>query len=300
MTTAPPTKLLRESQTATAAQVAPRATARRRQRRRYRRRRSWHQDNRACLSTAGGLRPLAEALQRRGGQASREGAAPPAPLAADQWRSAQRRQPRPSGVHRLRGVGRRRQGRRDQAARRAARPPTRARRPVRRAHARRAAPSLPVAVLAAAARVGRHDHLRPQLVRACARRAGREPRHRGAVAPGLPGDHRLRALPGRRGNGRHQALDAHVARGAAAPVHTAPGRSAQGVEADRRGLAQPGEAAAVRRRGVGHAALDERPVGALGRDLVGEQAQRAGRGDRDGDPAHGGGDGALGRPGAAR
>ena len=75
---------------------------------------------------------------------------------------------------------------------------------------------------------------------------------------------------------------------------------AQGVEADRRGLAQPGEAAAVRRGGVGHAAPDARPAGALGRDLVGEQAQRAGRGDRDGDPAHGGRDGALGRPRAAQ
>ena len=46
--------------------------------------------------------------------------------------------------------------------------------------------------------------------------------------------------------------------------------------------------------------LTQRSAGALGRDLVGEQAERAGRGDRDGDPPHGGGDGALGRPGAAR
>ena len=46
--------------------------------------------------------------------------------------------------------------------------------------------------------------------------------------------------------------------------------------------------------------LDQRPPGALGRDLVGEQAQWAGRGHRDGDPAHGGRDGALGRPRAPR
>ena len=113
--------------------------------------------------------------------------------------------------------------------------------------ARRVAAPLPVAVLAAAARMGRHDHLRPQLVRARAGGAGGELRHRGAVAARLPGDRRLRALAGRRGNGRDQALDAHVGRGAAAPVRAAPGRSAQGVEADRRGLAQPGEAGAVRR-----------------------------------------------------
>ena len=46
--------------------------------------------------------------------------------------------------------------------------------------------------------------------------------------------------------------------------------------------------------------LTHGPVGAMGRDLVGEQAQRAGRGHRDGDPAHGGGHGALGRPRAAQ
>ncbi len=44
--------------------------------------------------------------------------------------------------------------------------------------------------------------------------------------------------------------------------------------------------------------LTQRSAGALGRGLVGEQAERASRGDRDGDPPHGGGDGALGRPGA--
>ena len=38
-------------------------------------------------------------------------------------------------------------------------------------------------------------------------------------------------------------------------VRAAPGRSAQGVEADRGGLAQPGEAGAVRRGGVGHVAI---------------------------------------------
>ena len=43
-----------------------------------------------------------------------------------------------------------------------------------------------------------------------------------------------------------------------------------------------------------HAAPDARTAGAVGRDLLGEQALRAGRGDRDGDPAHGGRHGALG------
>ena len=104
---------------------------------------------------------------------------------------------------------------------------------------RRASPPLPLAVLAPAARMGWHDHLRPQLVRACPGRAGREPRHRGAVAAGLSGDHGLRAHLGRRGHGRDQALDAHVARGAIAPLRPSPRRSTQVVEADGRGLAQP-------------------------------------------------------------
>ena len=54
----------------------------------------------------------------------------------------------------VRGLGRVRQGRRDQAARLAARPAPRARGAVRRADAGRAAPPLPVALLAAAARAG--------------------------------------------------------------------------------------------------------------------------------------------------
>ena len=55
---------------------------------------------------------------------------------------------------------------------------------------------------------------------------------------------------------------------------------------------------AVRGGGVRHAAADVRPAGALGRDLGGEQAVWAGAGDRDGHPAHGAGDAALGYPGA--
>ena len=54
----------------------------------------------------------------------------------------------------------------------------------------------------------------------------------------------------------------------------------------------------VRRGRLRHAAPDAWSAGALGCDLVGEQALWAGRGDRDGDPPHGGGDGPLGRPGA--
>ena len=198
--------------------VARAAAERRAERRRQRR------DAPAGLSEARGLRPLPPALQGRGEQAPRPGAASLAAPPADQRRSAQGGEARASGLRRLRGVGRRRQGRGDQAAGRATRPPSCARGPVRRAHAGRAAPSLPVAVLAPAAWMGRHDHLRPQLVRPGPRRAGREPRHRGAVAPRLSGDQRLRAHAGRRGNDRDQALDAHVARRAVAPFRPPPRR----------------------------------------------------------------------------
>ena len=54
----------------------------------------------------------------------------------------------------LRGLGRLRQGRRDPAAGRRARPPARPGRPVRRPHPRREAAPLPLAVLAGAARAG--------------------------------------------------------------------------------------------------------------------------------------------------
>ena len=73
----------------------------------------------------------------------------------------------------------------------------------------------------------------------------------------------------------------------------------QVVEAHRRGLAQPGEAGGLRRGRVRHAAPDPRLARPMGRGLFGEQAQRSGRGDRDGHPAHGGGHGTLGRPRAA-
>ena len=46
--------------------------------------------------------------------------------------------------------------------------------------------------------------------------------------------------------------------------------------------------------------LTHGPLGPLGCDLVGEQAQRSGRGHRNRDPAHGGGHGTLGRSRAAR
>ena len=81
------------------------------------------------------------------------------------------------------------------------------------------------------------------------------------------GDQRLRAHVGRRGDDRHQAVDAPVARGTAAAVRAPARRSAQVVEADRRGLAQSREAGRVRGGGVRHAAPDLWPVGALGRDL---------------------------------
>ena len=78
---------------------------------------------------------------------------------------------RAAAVRRLRGRRRVRQGRRDQAPRRPARSPPRARRLDRRADVRREAPSLPVALLAAAARLGRDGGARPLLVRARAGRA---------------------------------------------------------------------------------------------------------------------------------
>ena len=64
------------------------------------------------------------------------------------------RRARPAGLRAVRGLGRLGQGRRDQAAGRAARPAPRARRPVRGADPRREAPPLPLALLAVAARAG--------------------------------------------------------------------------------------------------------------------------------------------------
>ena len=108
------------------------------------------------------------------------------------------------------------QGRRDQAPRRPARSPPRARGRDRRADARREAPSLPVALLAAAARLGRDGGARPLLVRARARRARGGVRRRGGVAARLRGDQRLRAQPRPGGDDPRQVLAARLARGAAA------------------------------------------------------------------------------------
>ena len=77
-----------------------------------------------------------------------------------------------------------------------ARPPPCAHRPVRRADARRVAPPLPVALLAATPRMGRYDHFRPLVVRPGAGGTGGGSGHRGAVAEGLRGDQRLRAHVG--------------------------------------------------------------------------------------------------------
>ena len=133
------------------------------------------------------------------------------------------------------------------------RPPARAGGAVRRAHLRREAAPLPLAVLAGAARLGRHGRARPHLVRPGAGRAGRGVRDRGGVAAGLRRDRRPRDHAGRRGHDPGQVLDARLAGGAAAPVRVPPGRPVQGVEAHRRGLAQPGEAAGLRGGGRGDA-----------------------------------------------
>ena len=131
------------------------------------------------------------------------------------WAASSRSTDRPAAVRGLRGLGRVRQGRRHQAPGRPARPAARPGRAVRRADVRREAAPLPVAVLAGAARLGRHGGARPVLVRPGAGRAGRGLRHRRAVAAGVRRDRRVRADAGRRGHDHRQVLDAPLPGGAA-------------------------------------------------------------------------------------
>ena len=159
----------------------------------------------------------------------------------------------PAGVRPLRGLGRLRQGRGDQAPGRAARPAPRARRAVRGADVRREAPPLPLAFLAGAAGLGRHGRVRPLLVRAGAGRAGRGLRDHRAVEARLRRDRRVRALALPRGHDPRQVLAAHLRRGAARAVRAAREGPAQALEAHRRGLAQPREAPRLRARRRGHA-----------------------------------------------
>ena len=158
---------------------------------------------------------------------------------------------RAAAVRALRGLGRRRQGRRHQAPGRAARRPPRPRQVVRRADARREAPPLPAPLRPRAAGLGRHGRARSHVVRARARRARRGLRHRGAVAARLPRDRRLRAHARRRRHDHRQALPAHLRGRAAQALRAPPPGSAEGVEAHRRGLAQPREAPGLRGRARG-------------------------------------------------
>ena len=127
----------------------------------------------------------------------------------------------PGARRRLRGLGRVGQGRRAEAAGRAARPAARARGAVRGAHRDGEAPPLPVALLAGAARPRRHDRVRPLLVRARARRARGGVRDARGVGARLPDDRRLRAHVLRRGRRAREVLDARVRRGAAEAVREA-------------------------------------------------------------------------------
>ena len=187
--------------------------------------------------------------------------AAPAPRAR---RPDRRPPPRPARVRRVRGLGRLGQGRRHQAARRAARPPPRpgrprSRRPTydeKRHHFLwRFWPTLPG--------LGRHGRPRPVVVRAGAGRAGGGLRHRGAVAPGLRRDRGLRATLAAEGMILAKfwlhISDAEQLR----RFERRRGRPAQGLEADRRGLAQPGQAGRVRGRGRGHARAHRPPGGAV-------------------------------------
>ena len=113
---------------------------------------------------------------------------------------------------------------------------------------RREAALLPQPLRPAAPRPRRHGRLRPHVVRPRARRADRGLRDRRAVAARLRGDRRLRALAVPRGDDRREVLDPPLQGGAAAAVQVARGRSAEALEAHRRGLAQPRALGRVRRR----------------------------------------------------
>ena len=101
----------------------------------------------------------------------------------------------PAAVRAVRGVGRVGQGRSDSQADRAAGPSARQCGAVRRADRAGEAPSLPVAFLAGAARVGRDGGDGPVLVRARAGRARRGIRDQARVAARVRRDRLVRARP---------------------------------------------------------------------------------------------------------
>src|SRR5215207_1759727 len=100
--------------------------------------------------------------------------------------------------------------------------------------------------------------------------------------PGLRRDRRVRAVAGARGDDPAQVLDAHLRRGAAAPVQAARVRAAEDLEADRRGLAQPRESHRLRAGDRGHAGADRPPAGPLAPGRGRLQALRQGPGGGDG------------------
>ena len=178
----------------------------------------------------------------------------------------------------VRGVGRLRQGRRHQAPGRPPRPAARARRAVRRTVPPRAAPPLPVAVLADVARVGRDGRAGPLLVRPRPRRAGRGIRCRGGLGAGLPRDRRPGDDPGGRGHDHREVLPAPLARGAAEPLPVAGAGPLPRLEAHVRGLAQSRPPARLRGCGGGDAAPHRLARGPVARGRGGGQALGAGRG----------------------
>ena len=219
-------------------------------------------------------------------------AALPAP--PDPWRPDRAAGARPSGLRALRGLGRLGQGRRNQAPRRPDRPAARPRSAVRRADVRREAPPFPVAVLARAAGLGRDVDPRPFLVRARPRRAGRGVCRARRVDARVRRDQLVRAVPRGGGDDPDQVLDARLRGRAAEALREPREEPAEGVEADRRGLAQPGQAAGVRGGAGGHVRPDRPALRSVGRDRRRVEALRPRKRHRDGDLADRGGN-ATGR-----
>src|SRR5918995_513761 len=152
-----------------------------------------------------------------GGPLGRRPTAPPPPAARLGW-AARRRDARSAGLCGVRGVGCLGEGRCDQTTRRAARPPSRARGPVRRPDSRREAAPLPGPLLRPAAGLGRYGGVRPVVVRPRAGRARRRPCERAAMATGVRRDRAVRTLarPGRHGG--REALAPDLGPGAVASL----------------------------------------------------------------------------------
>ena len=224
------------------------------------------------VAPAGRGRPQPSSVLRRGGEASRPGAAPPAAPAADQRRPAERRQPRTAGLHRVRGLGRRRQGGRHQAPGRATSTPATCTWP---RSARPRPTSCGTTSCGASGRrcpggAGMAIFDRSWYGRVLVERVenlATEAQWRRAYEEITDFEHSL----AEEGMVVIKLWMHMSARGAVAPVRAPAATIRSRLEADRRGLAQPGEAAAVRRGGGRHAGPHPRSPGALGRDPGGEK-----------------------------